>query len=186
MEATSRCRAGHQRGAGKNRICPACRREQVIAQVITADKSLPAGQAAATADAIPDANSPDQIAVDPATDTIYVANDGNNTVSVIDGSTNTVTTTVGVGSGPRGIAVDPVTDSVYVVNAGTRTMSVIDGGTKAVIATIGLGFFPGSVAGQSSHGHRLCLQRPQGFGDQRRYERHHDHHQRQRGRRHRC
>jgi hypothetical protein len=52
LEATSRCRAGHQRGAGKNRICPACRREQVIAQVITADKSLPAGQAAAAADAV--------------------------------------------------------------------------------------------------------------------------------------
>jgi len=39
-------------GAGSNRICPACRREQIIAQVTTAETSLPPGQAAAAVDAV--------------------------------------------------------------------------------------------------------------------------------------
>jgi hypothetical protein len=39
-------------GAGPNRICPACRRQQIIAQVTAAETSLPAGQAAAAVDAV--------------------------------------------------------------------------------------------------------------------------------------
>ena len=55
--------------------------------------------------------------VDPGTHTAYVANGaGNNTVSVIDGSTRTVTATVRVGDLPEGVAVDLGTHTVYVVN----------------------------------------------------------------------
>ena len=39
-------------GAGLNRICPACRRQRIIAQVTAAETSLPAGQAAAAVDAV--------------------------------------------------------------------------------------------------------------------------------------
>lgn len=38
-------------GAGKNRICPACRRQQVIDRIIAANTALPADQAAAAVDA---------------------------------------------------------------------------------------------------------------------------------------
>jgi hypothetical protein len=38
-------------GAGKNRICPACRRLQIIAWITTAETALPASQAAAAVDA---------------------------------------------------------------------------------------------------------------------------------------
>jgi len=37
-------------------------------------------------------------------------------VSVINGSTNTVTTNVSVGSGPTGVAVNPNTNTIYVAN----------------------------------------------------------------------
>ena len=40
------------------------------------------------------------------------------TVSVIDGSTHTVTATVPVGKEPHGVAVDPGTHTVYVTNLG--------------------------------------------------------------------
>jgi len=42
------------------------------------------------------------VAVDPAAGTVYVANAGAGTVSVIDAATNTVTATIAVGSAPRG------------------------------------------------------------------------------------
>ena len=38
------------------------------------------------------------------------------TVSVIDGATNTVTATIPVGSAPDGVGVDPATGTVYVTN----------------------------------------------------------------------
>lgn len=68
---------------------------------------------------------PVSVAVDPATDTIYVANSGSDTVSAIDGHTHTVTATIAVGHNPQGVAVDPATDTVYVANAGSDTVSVI-------------------------------------------------------------
>ncbi len=42
--------------------------------------------------------SPFALAVDPVTSRIYVANTASNTVSVIDGATDTVTATVSVGA----------------------------------------------------------------------------------------
>ena len=41
--------------------------------------------------------------VDPATTTVYMTNSGDNTVAVIDSTTNTVTATAPVGSGPHGV-----------------------------------------------------------------------------------
>src|ERR1039457_3522191 len=59
--------------------------------------------------------SPGAIAVNPVQNKIYVANNGSNSVTVIDGRTN-ATTTVNVGMGPFAIAVNPVTNKVYVAN----------------------------------------------------------------------
>jgi YVTN family beta-propeller protein len=80
---------------------------------------------------------------------VYVTNQGDNTVSVIDTATNTVTATIPVGSGPSGVAVTPDGTKVYVANAffgfGTN-VSVIDAATNTVIATIPAGSAPGNVA----------------------------------------
>ena len=77
------------------------------------------------------------VAVDGATHTAYVANLGDDTVSVIDDATcNAMTTTgcrvigtVKVGAGPGLLAVDQATDTVYVANYSGGTVSVIDGAT---------------------------------------------------------
>ncbi|MHB8329654.1 MAG: YncE family protein, partial [Acidimicrobiales bacterium] len=89
---------------------------------------------------------PNGVAIDPGTHTVYVANLGGNTVSVIDGSTNSVTAAVDVGPYPAGVAVDPSTDTVYVTMLFSNTMSVIDGSTNAVTATVSVGGNPNGVA----------------------------------------
>jgi YVTN family beta-propeller protein len=71
------------------------------------------------------------IAVNPATNRIYVANELTNDVTVIDGATH-ATATVAVGARPQHIAVNPVTNRIYVSNGGSSSQSVIDGATLAV------------------------------------------------------
>jgi YVTN family beta-propeller protein len=82
------------------------------------------------------------VAVDAATNTTYVTNAGDDTVSVIDGTTNTVTDTIAVGSLPYSAALDAVTDRLYVTNAQANTVSVIDTTNDMVISTINVGNFP--------------------------------------------
>jgi DNA-binding beta-propeller fold protein YncE len=83
--------------------------------------------------------APDGVAVDDATDTIYVSNANFGTVSVINGATCNANAVSGCGqtpgtinldhSGPAVPAVDEATDTVYVPNGGDGTVSVIDGAT---------------------------------------------------------
>jgi len=100
---------------------------------------------------------PVTIAVDQATDTIYVVNSAENTVSVIDGATcnaqNTsgcshMPPTVKVGSNPVDLSLDQATDTVYVANWGNgtgTTVSVIDGRTCNGQVTSGCGQTPATV-----------------------------------------
>jgi YVTN family beta-propeller protein len=102
--------------------------------------------------------TPFGIAVDPATDTAYVANiglnGGGNTVSVIDGATcnatNTsgcgrMTATVTVGRAPYGVAVDPVNKTVYVTAGADNAVSMIDARTCRAGNTSGCGQKPPTV-----------------------------------------
>ncbi|WP_246206689.1 YncE family protein [Virgibacillus ihumii] len=78
----------------------------------------------------------------------YVTNagEGENTVSFIDTSTNTVINTVTVGNTPFGVAITPDGTRVYVTNQGDDTVSVIDTVTNTVVATVMVGNGPISVA----------------------------------------
>ena len=60
-------------------------------------------------------SGPDGLAVDQATDTVYVANVNDNTVSVIDGATCNATVTTGCGQTPATVAVgvQPVVDELH-------------------------------------------------------------------------
>jgi YVTN family beta-propeller protein len=94
------------------------------------------------------------LAADPGTHTVYVTNvnDGDNSVSVIDASTRSVTAAVPLGRNSGGlaigVAVDPSAHTVYVINDGDNdgTVSVIDPSTRTVTATVPLGTEPGVVA----------------------------------------
>ena len=54
-------------------------------------------------------------------------------------TSNTVLTTIAVGSAPVSVAVNPNTNRIYTVNALDDTVSVIDGATNLVIDTINVG-----------------------------------------------
>ena len=90
-------------------------------------------------------SDPDGVAVDPTSHTAYVANGGNGTVSVIDGTTGTVTGTITVGANPSAVAVDPTFHTAYVANL-TGTVSVIDEAAGTVTATVPVGADPSGVA----------------------------------------
>jgi YVTN family beta-propeller protein len=83
-------------------------------------------------------NGPQGAAFDRATDTVYVANQGDNTVSVVNAQhCNSLDTsgcgrtpaTVPTGGGPFAIAIDDATHTVYVANQDDNTVSVIDAAT---------------------------------------------------------
>ncbi|MDQ6837735.1 MAG: YncE family protein [Actinomycetota bacterium] len=74
-----------------------------------------------------------------------MTNNGDDTVSVIHGTDNAVTATIGVGAQPNGVGVDPTTDTVFASNTNGHTVSVIDGANNAVTATIGVGPLPKGV-----------------------------------------
>ena len=86
----------------------------------------------------------------------YVANSGDNTVSVINTATNSVVGTNNVGSTPIGVAVSPDGNRVYVANNGSGTVSVIDTATDTVTATVGVGTLPQAVA-VSPDGNRVYV-----------------------------
>ena len=76
----------------------------------------------------------------------YIANSGDNTVSVIDTATNNVTAIIPVGNSPRGVAVTPDGKKVYVTNFFDDTISVIDAAKNKVTATIPVGDAPHGVS----------------------------------------
>jgi YVTN family beta-propeller protein len=112
----------------------------------------------ALAGSAPVQSGPSAVAVDRATDTIYVASGNNadgpnpanppNTIAVIDGrhcQGSDVSRckgpwpTVKVGNLPAAVTVDQVTGTVYVTNVGGNTVSVIDGATCNALVSSGCG-----------------------------------------------
>lgn len=100
---------------------------------------------------IPDATtgasaSPFAVAVNPVTNRVYAANLFQDTVTVVDGSTDEVIATVPTGRSPTALAVNPTTNRIYVANDDGNTITVIDGATDRDVATIPVGPNPDSVA----------------------------------------
>jgi YVTN family beta-propeller protein len=91
-----------------------------------------------------------EVAANSANAKVYVASEDGVTgtadrVFVINGRSNTVITTVAVGSHPLGVTVNPASGRAYVANFESNTVSVIDGTSNNVIATIPVGQFPSAV-----------------------------------------
>ncbi|WP_163803874.1 beta-propeller fold lactonase family protein [Mycolicibacterium anyangense] len=91
-------------------------------------------------------DTPSALAVSPDGKRLYVANLGDNSLSVVDTSTNTTIATVGVGSNPVALALSPTAGRAYVVNSGGDSVSVIDTQTNTVLLTTQVGDSPTAIA----------------------------------------
>jgi YVTN family beta-propeller protein len=76
------------------------------------------------------------LAVDDGANALYVANNGDATVSVVDLATRQITDSIRVGRSPRGVLLDPEAGVLYVDNGNGPSVSVIDTATRTVRHTI--------------------------------------------------
>lgn len=100
----------------------------------TCNATITSGCAAGPVASVATGNGPLDLAEDPASQTLYVANVADNTVSVINAGDcraqdtsgcGQVAPTVAVGNTPVALVVDPQAQTLYVANVGDDTVSVI-------------------------------------------------------------
>jgi YVTN family beta-propeller protein len=100
------------------------------------------GGSDAIIDSVPVGDRPLGMAVDSVHNKIYVSNESDHNVMVVDGNTHSVTKTISVEMGPRGVAVNASTNKVYVTNQSSNTVSVIDSVTDTLLGSVPTGAFP--------------------------------------------
>jgi YVTN family beta-propeller protein len=90
-------------------------------------------------------SQPNAVAVNPATNKIFVTNGQSGTVTIIDGLTDNVSGPITVGANPIAVAVNPATNKAYVANSNSNSVTVIDGKTLGS-NTVTVGGYPLFVA----------------------------------------
>ena len=103
---------------------------------------------------IPVGSAPRGIAFNPNNGNMYVVNQDGNTVSVINGATNTVVgSPIPVGSQPIDVAFNPDNGDLYVTNLDDNNVTVIDGATNTVVGSpIPVGSEPFGIAFNPDNG----------------------------------
>ncbi len=105
----------------------------------------------------PVGRAPQALAVDPATQRVFVANMTSNTVSVLDSRSGRLVHTVPVGVSPSAVAVDVRTHRVFVANAMARTVSILDARSGVALHTTPVGPVPVAVGVDGGAGHVLVM-----------------------------
>lgn len=93
---------------------------------------------------IPAGSAPGPVVVNPVTNTAYVVNTGDNSVTVLAGLAASPAT-LGVGASPNAIAINSATNEIYVANGGDMSVTVIDG-TENTTNTVAVGTSPVAIA----------------------------------------
>lgn len=88
---------------------------------------------------------PTGVAVNPATQQVFVTNAGSGNVSVINGSSQQSVGSIQVQASPAGIAYDITDDSWFVADNATDNVSVISGSNLSVVRNVPAGFAPFGV-----------------------------------------
>lgn len=90
---------------------------------------------------------PIAMALNPATEKIYVANQNSNSVTVIDANANSVISTIAVGKAPSAVAINAQTNTIYVADRDSADVAVIDGATNiATFVPVPLTGAPDAIA----------------------------------------
>ena len=121
----------------------------------TTCNAVVADRCAGPAPTVAAGNNPVPTLVDPKTDTVYVGDFGDGTVSVIDGATcnahvhvgcGQTPATISVGTYPTDLAFDADNDTLYVANFGDGTVSVINTATCNTTDRSGCGQRPTTIS----------------------------------------
>ncbi len=85
------------------------------------------------------------IAFNPVNENLYVSNVVDDTVSVIDTHTETLSTTLSVGEHPMGIGINPVNGDTFICNSGEQSVSVFNHENTPVTTIIKVGRKPTTI-----------------------------------------
>ncbi|HYZ58865.1 MAG TPA: beta-propeller fold lactonase family protein [Nitrososphaeraceae archaeon] len=97
--------------------------------------------------------SPAGIAYNSDNGNLYVTNRGSDSISVINGTTNTLVDEISVNSiAPSSITYNAANNYIYVTNMGSNTVSVINGTTNTIVANIPVGLGPNGIAYNQNNG----------------------------------
>lgn len=86
------------------------------------------------------------LVLDTKTNRLFVANQGNGDVTVLDAKTGRLLQTIPTGKGALGINFSPAKNWVYVANRGEGTVTIIDAGTYKKVGSYETGTHPNTVA----------------------------------------
>jgi len=78
------------------------------------------------------------VAINPSSNLVYVSNFYSDTVSIFDGSTNDLISTIQVGQFPYGIAINSETNMLYVARESSDVLAIVDGATNNLVKNIEL------------------------------------------------
>ena len=84
-------------------------------------------------------SNPLSVAVNPVTGKVYVANSGSNNVTIIDGASSSVITTLPVSTYPAWIAVDAEANRIYASSLTGANTAIIDGAGNTILNTLNTG-----------------------------------------------
>jgi len=76
--------------------------------------------------------SPVALTINQVTNRIYVANSDSGTVSVLDGATDAVLTTLDVGPNPYVLVADQLSNKIFLSNTFSDKLTIIDGATNSI------------------------------------------------------
>jgi YVTN family beta-propeller protein len=133
-----------------------------MAQSDLATNTVPVNTIIAT---VPVGNLPDALAISPDSSFVYVANDLDNTISVINAQTNKVQTTLPAGGRPAALAISSDGSKLYIANVLPAAVTVIDLANGNSTQTI-TGLAPSPVAlALSPDGSQLWVSDGQAVGN---------------------
>jgi uncharacterized repeat protein (TIGR01451 family) len=95
---------------------------------------------------VPVGQQPDGVDVDPGSGIVYVANFGSNTLSLVNGPTNTLLVTSTADGEPSMVVHHPLSHKVYVTNHGAHTVGVYSGDSGELLKSIPVGGGPYGIA----------------------------------------
>lgn len=91
---------------------------------------------------VPVGRGPLGVAVNSEDDTVYVVNQIDDNLSIIQGNTGVVSSTIAVGDLPWGVAVNEGDDTVYIANQLSDNVSIVNGESGTIEGTLGVGRNP--------------------------------------------